>query len=34
MVDVFYRGFGPSEITTLEGRLDRILQNLESEERD
>ncbi len=35
MVGVFYRGFAPSEITTFEGRLERILQNLaESEERD
>jgi hypothetical protein len=35
MAGLFYRGFAPSEITTFEGSLDRILQNLsESEERD
>ena len=35
MVGLFYRGVASSEITTFEGTLDRILQNLaESEERD
>jgi MarR family transcriptional regulator, organic hydroperoxide resistance regulator len=35
MAALFYRGFAPSEITALEGSLDRILRNLvESEERD
>ena len=35
MAGLFYRGLAPSEITTFEGALERILQNLaESEERD
>jgi len=35
MVVLFYRGFAPSEITTFEASLDRILRNLaESEDRD
>ena len=35
MAGLFYRGFAPSEVTTFERSLDRILKNLaESEERD